>query len=40
MLWEAFGPGGYKYVFLAAAVVALLNLVLSSRIKIHTDPSL
>jgi ABC-type iron transport system FetAB permease component len=35
MLWEAFGPGGYKYVFLAAAAVALLNLILTSRIKIE-----
>lgn len=35
LLWEAFGPGGYKYVFLAAAAVALLNLILTSRIKIE-----
>jgi MFS family permease len=34
LLWEAFGPGGYKYVFLAASAIALLNLILSSRIKI------
>jgi MFS family permease len=34
VLWEAFGPGGDKYVFIGAAVVALLNLILSSRIKI------
>jgi MFS family permease len=35
LLWEAFGPGGYKYVFLAASAIALLNLILSSRIKIE-----
>jgi predicted MFS family arabinose efflux permease len=34
MLWVAYG---YKYVFLAAAVVALLNFVLSLRIKIVTE---
>ncbi len=34
LLWAAFG---YKYVFLAAAVIALLNLILSSRIKIHCE---
>jgi hypothetical protein len=31
LLWAAIG---YKYVFLAAAVIALLNLILTSRIKI------
>jgi MFS family permease len=36
LLWEAFGPGGYKYVFLAAAAVALLNLILTSRIRIES----
>lgn len=35
LLWAAVG---YKYVFIAAAVIALLNLVLSSRIKIICDP--
>ena len=37
LLWEAFGPGGYKYVFLAASGIALLNLILSSRIKIAAE---
>lgn len=35
LLWAAIG---YKYVFLAAAVIALLNLILSSRIRIACDP--
>lgn len=34
MLWVAYG---YKYVFLAAAVVALLNFILSLRIKIVAE---
>lgn len=34
LLWAALG---YKYVFIAAAVIALLNLLLSTRIKIPQD---
>lgn len=37
LLWAAVG---YKYVFLAAAVIALLNLMLSRLIKIDFDPAL
>ncbi len=40
LLWEAFGPGGYKYVFLGASGIALLNLILSSRIKVAATPAL
>jgi predicted MFS family arabinose efflux permease len=34
LAWAHGGPGGYKYVFLGGAVVALLNFVTSRRIQI------
>ena len=34
LAWYKGGPGGYKYVFLAGAVVAFLNFISSRRIKI------
>lgn len=44
LLWEATNtPGhndGYRYVFMAAAVIALLNLILSRKIKIELEPAL
>jgi MFS family permease len=35
LAWASGGPGGYKYVFLAGAVVALLNFFSSRRIHIE-----
>lgn len=35
MLWAATGPDGYKYIFIADAVFATINLILSRRIKIN-----
>ena len=37
LVWYRGGPGGYKYVFIGGAVVALLNFVSSRRI--HIRPS-
>jgi predicted MFS family arabinose efflux permease len=34
LAWYKGGPGGYKYVFLGGAVIALLNFVSSRRIRI------
>lgn len=36
ILWAAVG---YKYVFIAAAAIALLNLLLSSKIKVDSSPA-
>lgn len=34
-VWYAGGPGGYKYVFLGGAVIALANLISASAIRIN-----
>jgi hypothetical protein len=34
LAWAHGGPGGYKYVFLGGAVVALLNFISSRKIRI------
>jgi predicted MFS family arabinose efflux permease len=39
LAWSRSGPGGYKYVFLGGAVVALLNLISSRMIRIQQSPA-
>jgi predicted MFS family arabinose efflux permease len=39
LAWVHGGPGGYKYVFLGGAVIALLNFFSSRRIKIPPRPA-
>ncbi|MBM3499367.1 MAG: hypothetical protein FJX74_11935, partial [Armatimonadetes bacterium] len=33
-VWDAHGKHGYRYVFVGAAVIALLNLLLASLIRV------
>lgn len=37
-IWYSMGQTGYKYVFLGGSVIAVINLILTSRIKITTRP--
>jgi hypothetical protein len=39
LAWSRSGPGGYKYVFLGGAVVALLNFISSRKIRIRQSPA-
>jgi predicted MFS family arabinose efflux permease len=39
LAWYKGGPGGYKYVFLGGAIVALLNFVSSRKIDIKQAPA-
>lgn len=36
-LWHAFGAHGYRYVFLAAAAIALVNLIFASLVRVARD---
>jgi predicted MFS family arabinose efflux permease len=39
IVWDKGGPGGYKYVFIGGAVIALINFFLARKIKMNTQPT-
>jgi MFS family permease len=38
-MWYSHGPNGYKYVFIAAAVIAVINLISTRMINIDVNPA-